>query len=271
MSRSNQNKARGGFWQRLFDSLVTPTSGLAPLPAMEPGPTPAIGELTQVVINGAYGLAQERGHAVVTDWHMLAALLATDPVQRAIEASSGANRLIERLTFERIDDLPRRLGPRDAPELDPTSLHRATMQALGQRVPTITVLHLLSCVVLTPDVGDALSAAGINTTVLALWPRYKDRYPKSDVDVTDDEEVELLMHNDDTTTMEFVEAVLAEVLGFEAAEARKIMLTVHKEGFAVVGKMSADEAKLRAEAITEAARIESFPLLVTYRRARKPA
>ena len=46
------------------------------------------------------------------------------------------------------------------------------------------------------------------------------------------------------------------------------MLRVHTKGHASLGKMTADEARLRAEAVMESARLEGFPLIVTYRRVR---
>lgn len=262
----SRTKTKPGFWQRLMTSLTPPDSMLPPYPSLQTAKMPTIGELTQIVLNGAHGLALERQHARAGDWHLLAALLATDPVQRAL-AALDAQKLCEQLAFVHVDAMPPSLPEGEAPELDPRSFHRATIQALSQQVPTITVLHLLAAVVMGHEVGDALVAHGVDTTVLALWPRYKDRWPRTEPGIADDEEVELIMHNDDSSTMEFVESQLAEVMGFTAEQSRKLMLQVHKENAASLGRMSADEARLRAEAIMEAARLEGFPLVVTYRRA----
>ena len=209
---SGKGPKAGGFWQRFFAGLEDTRSVLPRLPTVPAVKPPAIGELTQIVINGAFSLAADHRHRRVTDWHLLAALLATDPVQRALLKLEAAE-LIEELTFERLGTLPgSRLREGESPELGTPSLQRAAIQAMSQQVPTLTVLHLMSCVTTSPEVSEALHFLGIDTTALAVWPRYKDAWPQSDRDVMDDEEVELLLHNDDTTSMDFVEHVLGELM-----------------------------------------------------------
>lgn len=254
-----------GFWQRLFASLEDPRVSLPMLPTVK---QPEIGELTKIVIEGALTLAADHGHARATDWHLLAALLATDPVQRALGILDCAA-LVEQIAFEQVAALQvPHLRAGQSPALVISSLNRALVHAMSQQVPTVTVLHLLAAVATSPSVGEVLYAVGVNTTALALWPRYKEHWPRSDEDLDEDEVVELVMHNDDVTTMEFVETVLADGLGLSDRDAHHVMMTVHKEGEASLGHMSADEARLRAEAIMDAARRDGFPLVVTYRRPR---
>ena len=74
------------------------------------------------------------------------------------------------------------------------------------------------------------------------------------------------MHNDDSTTQAFVERVLKDVMQLPVNEARALMMMVHEQGHAPLGIMSAEEARLRADAIMETARMEGFPLVCTWRR-----
>lgn len=49
----------------------------------------------------------------------------------------------------------------------------------------------------------------------------------------------VLLHNDDYTTMEFVILVLVDIFRKTAEEASEIMLSVHRNGMGVCGRVSA--------------------------------
>ena len=73
----------------------------------------------------------------------------------------------------------------------------------------------------------------------------------------------VLFHNDDFTTMEFVTDVLRRVFNKAADEAVVLMMKVHREGQAIVGVYSYDEAMTKAGMAISMARSEGFPLKVT--------
>ncbi len=73
----------------------------------------------------------------------------------------------------------------------------------------------------------------------------------------------VLFHNDDYTTMEFVVDVLMRFFRRSATEAAQIMLEVHTHGVGVAGTYTREVAETRVEQVTEAAREEGFPLLLT--------
>ena len=73
----------------------------------------------------------------------------------------------------------------------------------------------------------------------------------------------VLFHNDDFTTMDFVTEVLQTVFGKSVEEAVSLMMTVHREGHAVVGIYSYDVAMTKASLATAMARQEGFPLHIT--------
>lgn len=70
----------------------------------------------------------------------------------------------------------------------------------------------------------------------------------------------VLLHNDDFTTMEFVVKILKLVFRKSEAEANVLMLRVHKEGKAVAGTYSLDIAQSKVQRATSMARMEGFPL-----------
>lgn len=73
----------------------------------------------------------------------------------------------------------------------------------------------------------------------------------------------VILHNDDFTTMEFVVKILTTIFLRSEAEAQMLMLKVHKEGQAVAGTYSLDLAQSKAHKATSLARKEGFPLRLT--------
>lgn len=73
----------------------------------------------------------------------------------------------------------------------------------------------------------------------------------------------VLLHNDDFTTMEFVVKVLTTIFRKSEEDANVLMLKVHREGRAVAGTYSLDIAQSKAQKATTMARMENFPLRLT--------
>lgn len=70
---------------------------------------------------------------------------------------------------------------------------------------------------------------------------------------------QVIMFNDDYTTMEFVVEVLTQIFNKSAAEAEKIMMNVHKAGHGVAGIYSYDIAMTKAGTAMSWAKEEGFP------------
>ena len=75
---------------------------------------------------------------------------------------------------------------------------------------------------------------------------------------------DVLFHNDDVTTMDFVVMLLVTVFGRPNDQALFLMLKVHHEGCAIVGTYTYDIARSKAEKATRMARDAGFPLRITY-------
>ena len=73
----------------------------------------------------------------------------------------------------------------------------------------------------------------------------------------------VLLHNDDFTPMEFVVEILESVFNRSAAEATRIMLTVHRSGLGVAGVFSAEIAEAKTMKTLRFARESGYPLLCT--------
>lgn len=77
----------------------------------------------------------------------------------------------------------------------------------------------------------------------------------------------VLLHNDDFTTMEFVVKILLSVFRKSQAEAEVLMMRVHKEGKAVAGTYTLDIAQSKVQRATSMARMEGFPLRLSIEQA----
>ena len=73
----------------------------------------------------------------------------------------------------------------------------------------------------------------------------------------------VIMWNDDFTTMDFVVAVLVDIFHKDRASAEAIMLNVHKVGHAVVGRYPYDLAVTKVSAAIGRARAAGYPFRVT--------
>jgi ATP-dependent Clp protease adaptor protein ClpS len=73
----------------------------------------------------------------------------------------------------------------------------------------------------------------------------------------------VIFHNDDYTTMEYVVEVLRGFFHKSETEALHIMLTVHKKGKAIAGVYPRDVAETKVGEVMRDAREHGHPLLVT--------
>ena len=77
----------------------------------------------------------------------------------------------------------------------------------------------------------------------------------------------VVMHNDDFTTMEFVVEVLVDIFHKDDVTAQAIMLNVHKKGKAVVGKYPYDIAVTKVNAALTRAKASGYPFRMTVEEA----
>ena len=73
----------------------------------------------------------------------------------------------------------------------------------------------------------------------------------------------VIMHNDDVTTMDFVVYVLVRIFRKSEDEAETLMLKIHNEGSAIVGTYSQDIAQSKANYTMNLAKANNFPLQLT--------
>ena len=82
-------------------------------------------------------------------------------------------------------------------------------------------------------------------------------------DIREPRRYQVVMHNDDFTTMEFVVMVLKEVFFLNDENALALMLRIHRSSKAVVGVYTYDMAVSKVHKATNMARENGFPLRPT--------
>ena len=90
---------------------------------------------------------------------------------------------------------------------------------------------------------------------------------KSEIKLKEPKKYNVIMHNDDFTTMDFVVEVLEDVFNKTPQEAENLMLTVHNCGKAVVGCYPYDIAKTKVAMAMTRAKTANFPFKVTMEEA----
>lgn len=91
-------------------------------------------------------------------------------------------------------------------------------------------------------------------------PNFRERFSSLNYNI---ERYKVIMHNDDITTMEFVIMVLMDVFYKTEEEAERLMLEVHNNGSAIVGRYTWDIACTKQQRVQVLAAQEEFPLRVT--------
>ena len=74
---------------------------------------------------------------------------------------------------------------------------------------------------------------------------------------------QVVMHNDDYTTQEFVVHILQAYFRKDPTEASHLMIKVHTTGQAIVGCYTRDVAETKVEVVTGYARDNGMPLMIT--------
>lgn len=83
---------------------------------------------------------------------------------------------------------------------------------------------------------------------------------------TEDEQedlVNVIIHNDDVTPMDFVVIILQRIFQLSPLEAEHVMFTAHLNGLALVATLPESEAKKRVGKAHFAAQLEGYPLMFT--------
>ena len=87
----------------------------------------------------------------------------------------------------------------------------------------------------------------------------------ADPELDEPRQYEVMLRNDDYTTMDFVVDVLMRFFNKDPLEAEEIMYQVHEQGSGVCGIYPFDIAESKVNQVTDHARANNYPLLCVLR------
>lgn len=90
---------------------------------------------------------------------------------------------------------------------------------------------------------------------------------RSKIKIQEPRHYQVIMHNDDFTSMEFVVDILVDIFHKDQLEAERLMLMVHQSGRAAVGSYPYDIAVTKVQAASIRAKSEGFPFRMTVEEA----
>lgn len=90
---------------------------------------------------------------------------------------------------------------------------------------------------------------------------------KTRIDIREPKHYQVIMHNDDFTSMDFVVMILVDIFHKAEMEAERLMLMVHETGKASVGNYPYDIAVTKVQAATARAKEKGFPFRMTIEEA----
>jgi ATP-dependent Clp protease adapter protein ClpS len=247
------------------------------------------------ILEQAVAEARGRRQPLLTLEHVVHAMTG-DPDGAALLSACGAD--VDKLRAKlarRLDHLPNFLPPpaTDGSDLAPVvelqrALQRAALRAQSAGRATITLAGFLAAVVrektayavaalkrqrvtwlsvtLHDAHGASLGAATPELPRARLLGRWRPA-PRDPADRCAADRYEVVFHNDDYTTREFVIELLTTLFARSHDDAEALMLEVHERGTGSAGSYPLDEALRLVERATRAARRAEFPLRLSIVRA----
>jgi ATP-dependent Clp protease adaptor protein ClpS len=121
--------------------------------------------------------------------------------------------------------------------------------------------------------------AQIKSMIIGSYAQERTQMNLSKTDIKSDERTrthervqepplyQVLLHNDDYTTMEFVIEILMVIFNRSMEDATRIMLNVHRNGLGICGVYPYEIAETKVEVVEVLARSRDFPLKCSLEKA----
>ncbi|HET7502284.1 MAG TPA: ATP-dependent Clp protease adaptor ClpS [Kofleriaceae bacterium] len=185
--------------------------------------------------------------------HVLYGLLQDDEVTAAIRTAEGDPDAIEDRVLAALADPCRELRS-DGPWIVG---HAATVARRGGRQASCTDLW---AALGETEAARLLDAGKLDRGAVLFALFHGGREPE--IAPADDRDVFVVLRNDHYTTQQFVCSMLRDVFALPEADAASVMLATHTTGRAVVGRLTAAEARAKIRQARALARGQAFPLWI---------
>ncbi len=248
--------------KELFEALLT-----APTLAALVVEASLESEELELLLGQARTLAISRRHERVVVDHVLRVLMQASWFLAALQAvdadpSDLRASLEARLAAE--PQSPSGLRVRRSPDLDDLArLARATASLTG--AAEVGARHFVALLLRGPHRAQAFIDADV--PLLSLLRYFASGRVDAGEDALETEsDLDVVFHNDEWTTMEFVVEVLTQCFDVPAVEATKLMLAIHQRRELRIGSFPAADARARVGEARTRAEKASMPLRISLRR-----
>lgn len=86
---------------------------------------------------------------------------------------------------------------------------------------------------------------------------------RTEIEITEPLNYYVIMHNDDTTPMDFVIDILIEIFHHDNQTAVDLTMKIHEEGKAIVGMYNLEIAEQKVADVSYVAKVNDYPLKTT--------
>lgn len=229
----------------------------------------------QTILDTSVKIAKSKGHEFAYVEHIILALLHDDNFLRIIDDSSGDIVYIKKEINTQLNMLFEKRGTQNFDTVQATKefeliIKNTINQALSseQEISTITGVYLLASILSFKDSFSYKLLENIGITRIKILEFLSHNILKNldseedqfDHKFNDHDLVQILMHNDNFTTMKYVIEILTTVFDKTEEQATQIMLEIHKNKVGLCGDFTYNQAIEKINKVHQMSHLQGFPL-----------
>jgi ATP-dependent Clp protease ATP-binding subunit ClpA len=224
----------------------------------------------EVIVQAALAGAREKRHEFVTVEHLLLALVDNPTAGEVLRACGATmDELRENLTRHVTEHTPC-ISVDGKADTEPTLGFQRVIQRAILHVQSSSKTEVTGANVLVAIFGEKDSHAvfflhhqGITRPNVVSYMSHGVVSPPVPAEAIAAGDVQVVLHDDESTPMEFLARVLQEFFGMDKEEAAETMLEVYRDGKAVCGLYSKADGEALVRQVSDLAQANGHPLVCT--------
>jgi ATP-dependent Clp protease adapter protein ClpS len=219
-----------------------------------------IAEELELALHNAFVNARQHRHQFIGVEHLLLAILETPSAVRLLQASGARLDDLRKTLTDHLAAQTPQFATDEEVDTQPTIAFQRTIQRAILRVQSSGKTQVLGSDVLSAILLEKKSHAAQLLKHQGIEQNASSVVQPTDQAADASPDVQVVLHNDDFTPMEFVVQVLERFFGMNREEATEAMLEVHRSGSAVCGLYSRQDGEVVAAQVTSYALEHGWPL-----------
>ena len=231
------------------------------------GENAALAQDLETSLQSAYARAREERHEFVTVEHLLLALLDNPAAAAVLRGCGAALEQLRSMLSRHVDEQTPRIAADREVDTEPTLGFQRVLQRAIVHVQSGVAKEVTGANVLVAIFGEKDSHAvyflqqqGIARADVATYIAHGVVSPPPSTDDSASGDVQIILYNDEVTPMEFLATVLQEFFAMSKEDAAETMLEIYRDGKAVCGLYSQDDAEVLVRQIRQLSDQRGHPL-----------